>query len=162
MSAIKGKSGFQVDHGMSNTHTYRIWQRMKQRCLSPNFPDYKDYGAKGVTVHQEWVDSFSAFFADIGVIPDHLEIDRIDTTGNYEPNNVKLSTRREQMENTRRSKWWVVDGVTYSSAFKASEATGISKSQIKRMCNGYIHHETKNYIPPKDGCSCELKYKEAA
>jgi hypothetical protein len=149
-------------HGMSRTRTYRIWQRMKQRCLDVNYVDYPDYGAKGVTIFEPWIDSFVAFYADVGDIPDGMEIDRIDTTKGYAPGNIRFATRRQQMENTRRSKWWIVDGVSYSSATAASQALNISKSQIKRMCNGYMHHETKNWIPPKEGCSCERKYKEAA
>jgi hypothetical protein len=145
---------------MSRSRTYHIWQRIKQRCHDVNFVDYPDYGGRGIAMHEPWRHSFEAFFADVGVIPDGMEIDRVDNERPYEPGNIRFATRRQQMQNMRRSKWWVVDGVRYGSATAAAEATGISASQIGRMCLGYTHNETGNWIPPKAGCTAELKYPE--
>lgn len=148
-----------TSHGMSKTHTYKCWTSMKQRCINPNAPDYSNYGGRGILLCEEWF-TFEKFFSDIGEIPKDKEIDRVDTNGNYEPNNVKLSSRKEQMQNIRGSKIWVVNGVTYNSHREASKITGISSSQINRMCNGYTHPQNGIKYPPKPNCSCELKYKE--
>ena len=38
-----------------------IWQTMKQRCYNPNHPEYSRYGAKGVTVCDEWLNNAGSF-----------------------------------------------------------------------------------------------------
>lgn len=158
---LSARTAAATKHGMSRTRTYRTWQRVKQRCCDPNFVDYPGYGGRGITMYEPWQSSFEAFFAVVGEIPDGMEIDRIDNTRGYEPGNVRFATRREQMQNMSKSKWWVVNGERYGSAVDAAKATGISRSQIKRMCLGYTHNQTGNWVPPKDGCHAELKYPEA-
>jgi len=142
-------------HGKSRSHTHKVWSGMKQRCLNENAPDYDNYGARGVSVCERWLD-FNLFLEDLGEIPSDKEIDRIDNNGNYELGNVRFSTRKEQMQNMSSSKVWVVNGVEYGSSRDASKATGISPSQIGRMCNGYTRYG--KYNPPKDGCYSKLKY----
>lgn len=92
-------------HGLSNTKEYNAWQAMKTRCYNEKAERcYKYHGALGVTVHPDWIDDFLAFLAHIGPAPTELHtVDRIDSTKNYEPGNVKWSTQTEQMRNTRRA-----------------------------------------------------------
>lgn len=40
---------------------YQIWRGMKRRCTEPNAMGYNLYGAKGVTVCKEWLESYTAF-----------------------------------------------------------------------------------------------------
>ena len=148
-----------TSHGMSSSHEYKIWSGMKQRCLNPKAPDYKQYGERGITICDRWIESFENFFEDVGEIPLDKEIDRIDNNGNYEPSNIRLASREFQMQNMSKSKVWIVNGVEYPSQRKASKETGISASQINRMCNGYTHANGKSH-PPKDGCYTELRYKD--
>ena len=61
---------------------------------------YHDYGGAGVTVCTRW-HQFENFFADMGLRPDKMSLDRIDPFGNYELSNCKWSTRSEQAKNTR-------------------------------------------------------------
>ncbi len=91
-----------VKHAMSYKREYFTWSSMLQRCTNPNHPKWKDYGGRGIRVCDRWL-NFNNFYEDTGDKPDGLEIDRIDNEGNYEPGNVKWSTRSEQMLNTRRS-----------------------------------------------------------
>lgn len=89
-------------HGMFRTPEHNAWTNMKQRCLNPSCPVWKHYGGRGITVCQEWVESFEAFYADVGPRPAKgFSIDRIDNEGHYEPGNVKWATRREQRTNQR-------------------------------------------------------------
>ena len=86
-------------HGKRFTRTWRIWRAMKTRCYNKNIPQYKNYGGRGVTVCDEWRNDFSAFYDFFGDIPEGLSIDRINTDGNYEPNNVRLATAKQQCQN---------------------------------------------------------------
>lgn len=88
---------------MNNTkdRLYRIWHNMKSRCYLETFPRYRYYGARGITVCEEWRNSFSAFheWATSNGYRDDLQIDRIDNDGNYEPSNCRWVTKREQESN---------------------------------------------------------------
>lgn len=77
---------------------------MIQRCTNLKNAQYKWYGARGIKVCERWL-KFDNFYKDMGNRPSpELEIDRINNDGNYEPGNVKWSTRKEQMNNMRRNK----------------------------------------------------------
>lgn len=91
-------------HGYSKTPLYRAWKGMKRRCDNPKAFYYERYGGRGITYHS----SFETFEGFLAGIPDGyregLELDRIDNDGNYEPGNLKWSTRREQMNNMSRNR----------------------------------------------------------
>jgi hypothetical protein len=84
--------------------TYGAWVNMKTRCYSKAFKQYKDYGGRGITVCSRWLNSFECFLEDMGERPFKLQIDRINNNGNYEPNNCKWSSPKENMANRRCSK----------------------------------------------------------
>lgn len=86
--------------GRAGTSTYYIWAAMIQRCTNPKNRDYKNYGARGITVCDRWRD-FTNFLADMGEKPDGLSIDRIDNDGNYEPGNCRWATPAQQASNKR-------------------------------------------------------------
>lgn len=90
-------------HGKSNTRLYKIWIGMKGRCYNPNKDSYTNYGAKGITVCDEWLNSFKSFqdWAEANGYSDTLSIDRIDNAGNYEPDNCRWETALVQSSNTR-------------------------------------------------------------
>lgn len=82
---------------------YAAWQSMKARCYNPNFDQYYDYGGRGITVCERWLNSFENFFADMGKRPSPKHsLDRFpDTNGNYGPSNCRWATKKEQNSNTR-------------------------------------------------------------
>lgn len=94
------KNGTTKDPKMAEV--YNTWVAMTQRCLNPTCKDYPKYGGRGITVHPPWIDSFEAFYMQMGPRPasDHT-IERIDVNGNYEPGNVCWIPRKEQPLNTR-------------------------------------------------------------
>lgn len=92
-------------HGMLNTKEYRSWSHMKNRCLNHKDPHYTDYGARGITVCEEWKNSFEAFFADMGIRPEgNFSIDRIDNDKGYSKENCRWVTGYTQSNNRRNPK----------------------------------------------------------
>lgn len=101
-------------HGMSNTRIYRIWKDIKRRVKNPNRQNYKFYGARGITICQEWEESFEAFYewAIKNGYEDNLEIDRIDNDKGYCPKNCHWVTRAENSNNKRTSRLVTYNGET--------------------------------------------------
>lgn len=84
-------------HGFSYTRLYRVWSAMKSRCYRKKDVGYAWYGGKGIIVCDEWKNSFDVFkyWALQNGYNDNMTIDRIDSNGNYEPNNCQFLTRAE-------------------------------------------------------------------
>ena len=126
-------------HNRSRTSEYAIWAGMKQRCLNPNNSRWSAYGGRGITICDQWVDSFETFLADVGPRPSMAHtLDRIDNDGPYAPGNVRWSSASEQQLNTRRPERMIeIDGETRSIKEWASKA-GIGKTAILyRLSRGY-------------------------
>lgn len=88
-------------HGMTQTRLYKIWSIMKQRCYNFQNKKYKNYGKRGIIICDEWLNSFEAFrdWALSHGYEDNLTIDRIETNGNYEPNNCRWTDMKTQQNN---------------------------------------------------------------
>jgi hypothetical protein len=90
-------------HGMVHSRTYTTWGSMIQRCTNPNQTKFKDYGGRGITVCDRWL-KFENFLEDMGQKPSGLELDRTNNNGNYELENCRWVTRKENLNNTRINK----------------------------------------------------------
>lgn len=126
-------------HGMCNTRLYQIWNGMKQRCQNPNAINYKGYGGKGISVCEEWNNSFKAFYdwAMANGYRKDLTIDRIDNDGNYEPANCRWATNKEQQNHTSYTRLYTYNGETLS-IMQWAEKTGIHPNMLyKRLSRGW-------------------------
>lgn len=130
-----------VTHRMTETKTYRIWSAMKSRCSNPNHSDYHLYGGRGVKVCERWQSSFEAFLEDMGVKPEGLSIDRINSDGNYEPGNCRWATDEEQGQNTRRCIKIELAGVSYPSLAALCRAYSLSYSKAKQLLRKGVEPE---------------------
>lgn len=104
---------YQVTHGLNSHLLYDTWYGMMVRCHNPRNKAYRNYGARGIKVHEPWHD-IGRFIADIeasigprpeGKYPSGkplYSLDRIDNNGNYEPGNVRWATASQQVTNTRQ------------------------------------------------------------
>lgn len=97
-------NGATLKHGKSNTRLYGIWYNMNYRCYNHKDTMYDYYGGRGIEVCDEWRYDFMAFYnwAVANGYSDELTIDRVDNDGNYEPDNCRWATWKEQSRNKRR------------------------------------------------------------
>ena len=95
-------------HGVAHGKEWRAWSAAKQRCHNPKNPQYKNYGARGITMCEQWRTSFATFYAHLGPAPatgHQATLDRIDNNGHYEPGNVQWVSMKVQRANTRSTRW---------------------------------------------------------
>jgi hypothetical protein len=126
------------NHGFSRTAIYSRWFGMKKRCLDPDYPNYKRYGAIGITISDAWANSFDTFLSDMGLppTPDH-QIERKDNTKGYSKENCHWATRKENNRNRRDSRVMVVKGITMTM-IAASEAFGVPYTALHmRLASGW-------------------------
>lgn len=114
---------------------YNLWEGLKDRCLNPNCKKYSSYGGRGIKVDPEWRISFEAFIKHIGPRPSKAYlVDRINNDGNYEPGNVKWSTRKEQQRNMRSNVRLTYRGET-KTVTEWAEELGIPREVIYPRLN---------------------------
>jgi hypothetical protein len=139
---------------MVGTPEYNAWRNLKYRCYKTDHPEYKNYGARGITVCGRWLDAFQNFFEDMGPRPSRSHsIDRIDNAGNYEPSNCRWSTLKEQNRNTRKNIIIVYRGEEMCIA-QAAELSGIkSKTLWSRIRLGYCSEDLFKPVQPRSVAS---------
>jgi hypothetical protein len=116
-------------------YTYISWISMIGRCTKKEHKSYKFYGGRGITICQAWFD-FKNFLADMGLRPEGLQLDRVDTNGNYERSNCRWATREQNNLNRRAhgssnidwngSKW---------SVYGLARAYGMSRDTLRARLN---------------------------
>jgi len=92
-----------ITHGHTSkrswSRTYSIWHGMLQRCRNPKNTGWNRYGGRGITVCQEWQDSFETFRTDMGDAPPNHSLDRKQNDLGYCKENCVWATQTEQQRN---------------------------------------------------------------
>lgn len=125
-------------HGMSKTRIHNIWWGIIERCTNENDQAYPNYGGRGITICDEWLNDFEAFeeWAMANGYSEKLSIDRIDNDGNYEPNNCRWATRKQQNNNKSNNVRIEING-EIKNLTQWAEYAGIHRSTIyRRMKRG--------------------------
>lgn len=118
---------------------------MKRRCLSVDDPSYFNYGGRGISVCDDWL-NFKAFhkWAYENGFEEGLTLERIDVDGNYEPSNCKWIPKSMQSENTRKCKFITYQGETKILKHWAKEL-GMSYHALQHRLNrGWTVEEAFN------------------
>ena len=118
--------------------SYTVWVGMKDRCNNPNSVSFKNYGAKGVKVCQQWAESFETFLMQAGERPSKLhQLDRIDPKKGYEPGNVRWVTSKDQQRNRSNNNLVEFNGEVRPVA-EWAEILGISRNTLaSRLWRGW-------------------------
>ena len=134
--AKKYYSNLNKTHGMTETNLYKKWLGIKTRCYNKGVHGYKNYGGRGIKVCDEWLHSFENFYdwAIYHGYSDGLTLERIDTNGNYEPDNCKWITNLEQQNNKRNNRY-IQYGAEKHTIAEWSRLTGINKNTLRDRLN---------------------------
>jgi hypothetical protein len=123
--------------GGKKTKEWRAWNAMIRRCKYPSEDNFSRYGGAGITVCNQWQDSFECFLDEVGYAPSEKHsIDRIDHSGNYEPGNIRWATSSEQIINSSQARWIEFNGQTKTIGEWSSEI-GINRQTIQMRLDKY-------------------------
>lgn len=145
--AING--ALNATHGMSGSPTYRKWQDAKNRCFRPQTEHFAHYGGRGISMCQEWADSFDAFLRDMGEAPSGYTLERENVDLDYAPGNCRWATMTEQSRNKTStvSSWDAV--LEIRVRFDAGEpVSSIARDYEMSRANVHAIAHRKTWINP--------------
>jgi hypothetical protein len=137
-------------HGMHLHPMYGTWADIKGRTLNANSDCYENYGGRGIIMFPPWKEDFQLFYDYVTALPDYgnkgYTIDRINNDGNYEPGNLRWTTRHVQNSNNRKkpnsTSGYVGVGKTYKRwcAYVGRKRLGSWKTKEEALAarNNYI------------------------
>lgn len=122
-------------HGLIHTSEYWAWSSMRRRCYDTNDKGYKNYGARGITVCDRWIESFENFISDMGMKPSPKHsVERKNNDSGYSPENCIWGTRAQQNSNRRNTRKLEHDGKNLT-LMEWSQITGIKYFTLVRRVN---------------------------
>lgn len=108
-------------HHDTDSRLYNVWSAIKRRCYNKTVPEYKRYGARGITMCDEWRDDYGSFMKwafDHGYDPNakrgECTIDRIDNDKGYSPENCRWVPISVQANNHSANRRINYEGKSYT------------------------------------------------
>lgn len=107
--ALRSSKNINLSHNLCKTSEYRAWASMKSRCTDESQTSFASYGGLGISVANNWFQSFESFIEDMGMKPEpHYVLDRIDPMGDYCKENcrwvsLEVSSHNKGVYNTNTS-----------------------------------------------------------
>lgn len=135
-------------HAAKNTKTYVVWCNMISRCYSSNAINYKYYGGRGIRVCEEWC-KFENFLQDMGERIGNMTLDRIDNNSNYNKENCRWSTIKEQNTNKRNNINITLCGITKCLKDWCKFYNMFYGTVLYRVHHGWTAEEALELIPRK-------------
>lgn len=131
---------------------FDIWVTMKKRCFKKYSIDYQRYGARGITVCDEWKNNFKVFYewAINNGYQDDLTIDRIDVNGDYEPNNCRWATKKEQARNRSNNRLIAYNNETHCLS-EWADIIGLKRATLEKRINDFGWSVEKALTTPSRG-----------
>lgn len=122
-------------HGDTKTKLYGVWCGIKRRCYNEHTMYYEKYGGRGITMCDEWRDSYEAFkkWAESSGYSEGLSIERVDNDGPYSPENCEWADSKTQANNRHSNVKLTLNGETHNIT-QWSSIVGIS---AKKLFNRY-------------------------
>lgn len=114
-------------HGMTESNAYRAWTDMKTRCLNPKNISYKNYGDRGITIGEYWINSFENFLKDMGNPKSGMSLERLDNDKGYFKENCKWIEKKDQAKN-RRNNIYVIFKSKKITVMELWKSTGMKYS----------------------------------
>ena len=140
-------SKLNTTHNGSNTRLYAIWNKIKDRCYKQKSKDYKNYGARGIIVCNEWLNSFESFrdWALQNNYKENLTIERKNVNGSYEPDNCTWITIQEQQQNKRPPISKFINKRLSKSIKELAKENNLSHTLVyKRLATGWSLEKALN------------------
>lgn len=148
----QNKPDGRIKHGLVPRHRkppeFNVWCKMRQRCGDQKSADYKNYGARGITVCDRWLNDFAAFLEDMGPRPSPSHsIEREDNDAGYSPENCTWATRTVQANNRRKRRL----SATCKSGHAMDGENVYFRPDGKRGCRQCRKMNMRNFYQRKGG-----------
>lgn len=154
------KCSIHLDHSNKYYKRFRkIYDCMRQRTTNSNYNEYHYYGGRGI--NSDYYKDFMIFYKEL--FDSYIEhckkygeknttLDRIDSNKNYDCDNCRWVTLKEQARNKRNSKMVTINGITKPFADLCDEL-GLKYATVVRrikagwdMCDAFDLDKSNNII----------------
>lgn len=125
-------------HGLSNSRLYTVYRGMLARCYNPKHVHYDLYGGRGIKVCDLWKNDRKEFFswAMNNGYSDELQIDRIDSNGDYSPENCRFVTKLQNQNNRRCTREFKGVAIGLIVSNKECNPLGLDWSKVYKRLTG--------------------------